>query len=315
MNANRTLTAFFDNRTDAEAAVARLVQIGISRSEIDLVEGQSQTATGSATSDANESPGFWASLERMFMPDEDRNTYAEGLRRGGYLVSVRSSDAQYEKALDILDDEGTINIDERANSWRSEGWTGATPGYATGAARMGTTGTAGAGSTRGQPSALGTAAATGSRTGTTARDSATGMNREDEVIPVAEERLNIGKREEIAGRVRVRSYVVETPVHEQVNLRQEHVNVERRPVDRAASGTEGAFRDRTIDAVEKSERAVVNKEARITEEVVVRKSAENRTETVNDKLRKTQVEVEDDRQNRGTGTSGVGGTTGTPRRT
>lgn len=310
MNANRTLTAFFDNRTDAEAAIARLVQIGIARNEINLVEGQSRTGTSSATSDANESPGFWASLERLFLPDEDRNTYAEGLRRGGYLISLRTTDAQYAKALDILDDEGTIDIDDRANSWRSEGWTGSTPGYATGSG----VGAAAAsmGAARAQPSTPGTAA--GGRTAST-RDTTTGMRGQDEVIPVAEERLNIGKREEIAGRVRVRSYVVETPVHEQVNLRQEHVNVERRPVDRAATGTEGAFRDRTIDAVEKSERAVVNKEARITEEVVVRKTAENRTETIDDKLRKTKVEVEDDRTNRGTGTTGTGGTTGTPRRT
>ena len=60
----------------------------------------------------------------MFMPEEDRYTYAEGLRRGGYLLSVNVTDARYEEALDILDDEGTINIDERAETWRKEGWTG-----------------------------------------------------------------------------------------------------------------------------------------------------------------------------------------------
>ena len=31
---------------------------------------------------------------------------------------------QYDTALDILDDEGSVNLDERAESWRSEGWGG-----------------------------------------------------------------------------------------------------------------------------------------------------------------------------------------------
>jgi len=327
MNANRLLTAFFDTQSDAQRAIDRLVQAGIPRSEINLVAGEnrgsgagmtgagtsslgaSNTATSSSSSygspsSANyEDTGFWASLSKLFMPDEDRHTYAEGLRRGGYLVSVHATDAQYAKALDILDDDGTINIDERANSWRSEGWTGYDKTRSTSA--LGATAGATSRSSATTGTNMGTAAAARS-TAATSRD-----GRTDEVIPIAEERLNIGKREEIAGRVRVRSYVVETPVHEQVNLREEHVSVERRPVDRTVTGAEAAFKDRTIEATEKAERAVVNKEARVTEEVVVHKNAENRQETINDTVRKTKVEVEDDRNRRGTGTTGTTSTSGT----
>src|SRR5215207_6136302 len=89
-----------------------------------------------------------------------------------------------------------------------------------------------------------------------------GTDREER-IPVAEERLNVGKREVNQGRVRVRSYVVETPVQEQVNLRQEHVSVERRPADRAMTGKENLFQERTIEATEKAEQAVVSKQARV----------------------------------------------------
>jgi len=287
MNANRMLTAFFDTRTAAEEAISRLVQAGIARGEINLVEGDTRTS-GASTS--YEDTGFWASLSNLFMPDEDRHTYAEGLRRGGHMVSVHTTDSQYQKALDILEDEGTINLDDRANEWKSEGWSGYNPApsrSATTASGLGTSGTSGSSSSA--------ASASRARTG-------------DEVIPVAEERLNIGKREEIAGRVRVRSYVVETPVQEDVNLRQERVSVERRPVDRAVSGAEGAFKDRTIEATETSERAVVNKEARVTEEVVLHKDAQTRKETISDTVRKTKVEVEDDRAKRGTGTTGAAGT-------
>jgi uncharacterized protein (TIGR02271 family) len=132
-------------------------------------------------------------------------------------------------------------------------------------------------------------------------------------IPVIEERLNVAKRAENSGRVRVRSYVIENPVEDRVTLRQENVSVQRRPVDRPLSAGEAAFKDRTIEATETSERAVVNKEARVTEEVVLNKTVENKTETVRDTVKKTQVEVEDERtdaRKHGAGTTGKPGAFG-----
>jgi len=84
-------------------------------------------------------------------------------------------------------------------------------------------------------------------------------------------------------------------VHEQVSLRDEKVSVERRPVDRPLTGNEDVFRERTIEAQGKREEAVVNKQARVTEEVVLKKDMNQRTETVSDKVRETKVEVEDER--------------------
>jgi uncharacterized protein (TIGR02271 family) len=122
---------------------------------------------------------------------------------------------------------------------------------------------------------------------------------------MAEERLRVSKRDVIFGRVRVRSYVMETPVQEQVTLREERVSVERRPVDRALSDADQVFQERTIEVEERGEEAVVFKEARVTEEVMIRKETEGRTETVSDTVRQTEVEVEDERGNRisGTGTT------------
>jgi stress response protein YsnF len=103
--------------------------------------------------------------------------------------------------------------------------------------------------------------------------------------------------------VRIRSYVVETPVEERVTLREERVAVERRPVDRAVGDAEQAFQERTIEAEERGEEAVVSKETRVKEEVVVRKEADQRTETVSDTVRSTEVDVEDDRGGRIRGTN------------
>jgi uncharacterized protein (TIGR02271 family) len=119
---------------------------------------------------------------------------------------------------------------------------------------------------------------------------------QEEVIPVYEEKLKVGKRVVDQGGVRVRVYTVEQPVQEGVTLRQERVAVERRPVDRAVGTAPGdAFRDRTIDVQTRQEEAVVGKEARVKEEVVVRKEADQRTQTVRDNVRRTEVDVEDDR--------------------
>ena len=118
-------------------------------------------------------------------------------------------------------------------------------------------------------------------------------------IDVVEEKLRVGKRNAEQGRVRVRSYVVETPVEEDVDLRDETVRLERRPVDRAVSGdAASAFVDRTIEATETSEQPVVSKEARVTEEISLEKAVDTRTETVRDTVRQTEVEVEDERLDR-----------------
>jgi len=241
----------------------------------------------------NEGVGFWEALKDLFLPEEDRHTYAEGLRRGGYLVTVQSREANYARALDILDDEGTIDLDERAASWRSQGWTGYT-----GADYRPGTASSTSGARAANPNAgIGSAAPTGSGRATQASGAERADTRREgeEVIPVAQEELRVGKREVSGGRVRVRSYVVETPVQEQVNLREEHVSVERRPVDRAASAGDNLFRERTIEAEERAEEAVVAKEARVKEELVLKKDVDQRTQTVSDKVRRTEVEIEDER--------------------
>ena len=125
------------------------------------------------------------------------------------------------------------------------------------------------------------------------------------MIQAAEEQLRVGKREVGGGRVRVRSYVTERPVEEQVELRQERCRLERRPVDREVAPGDAAFQERTIEAVERGEEAVVSKTARVTEEIGLRKDVERETKTIRDTVRKQEVEVEDERGARkptGTGT-------------
>ncbi len=292
----RTITAFFDNRQDANEAIERLGRAGIARANINIVEGANRTQ-GTSVSRDDEGLGFWEALKDLFLPDEDRATYAEGLRRGGFIVTVQADSAQYEKAIDILDDEGTVDLEQRAQSGRQEGWTGTGP-TGTGSDRpsMGEAGLSGATTSRAGAATATGVTGLGSTAGTAPRAPQANTGQ-DEVVQIGEEELRVGKREVSHGRVRVRSYVVETPVSEQVNLRQENVHVERRPVDRPVGGSDNLFRERTIEAEERAEEAVVSKEARVKEELIVKKDIEQRTETVSDKVRRTEVEVEDERGN------------------
>jgi uncharacterized protein (TIGR02271 family) len=118
---------------------------------------------------------------------------------------------------------------------------------------------------------------------------------DETVVPVAAEHLEVGKRTIDRGSVRVHSHVVETPVEEQVQLREETVQVERRPVDRPVGDVSNAFQERSIEVRETVEEPVVAKTARVTEEVVISKNVEERVQTVSDTVRRTEVEVEDTR--------------------
>jgi uncharacterized protein (TIGR02271 family) len=122
---------------------------------------------------------------------------------------------------------------------------------------------------------------------------AEGVYRGETTIPVVEEQIAVGKREVERGGVRVESRVTETPVEEQVNLREEHVHVERRPVNRPVGDADRAFKEGTLEVTERAEEAVVAKEARVVEEVVVGKEVAERTETVRDTVRRTDVNVEE----------------------
>jgi uncharacterized protein (TIGR02271 family) len=250
----RTLTAFYDSRSDAEDARRQLMDTGLSADEVTIAaadEGGRMPDHG-----GSHEGGFMQSLKNFFMPDEDRAAYVEGVNRGGVLLTARVTQGKEDLVIRILDESAAVDFDARQQEWRSAG---GDVGRSQGADRG-----------------------------------------EDVAIPIAEERLRVGKREVDRGSVRVRSYVTEEPASEQVALREEHVNVERRPVDeRKAGSPEGIFEERSFEVSERREEAVVGKETVVTEELHVTKDADERTETVEDTVRRTEVDVDDKREGRG----------------
>lgn len=261
---SQTVIGIFDNESEAQQAVQNLVNQGFDRNNVDMA---GRTA-GYNASDNDEDEGFGSSISNFFSnlfgSDDDRtNKYSEVAKRGITVTVHAQSEAEAERAADILDDFGAVDIDEKASQYNSN-WN--------------------------QSSNI---------SGTENRDPNFDYNRDSDInsrsLPVIEENLEVGKREEESGRARLRSRIVEKPVEENVRLRSEHINVERNPVNRQATDAElENFKEGSIEMTEHREVPVVEKQAWVKEEVSLNKDVEEHDETIHDTLRRTEVDVDRD---------------------
>ena len=378
-----TLVAVFDNRSDAQNAMDELLAAGFSRTDVNVSSadptGQTDSLTGTTEHTSEVHEGIGAQIKHFFTGlfgsdnDEHASRYSDVVSRGHHVLTlVTDSEPEVERAADVVERFGPIDLDERHDltgsassldpamlaagaaggsgvqrsssmSSQSEyrepsygagslsGETGDRNSFATqdlndpvpkgqtyqepmgGSMRAGDSLQAGGsmdsniggntldtstGSTlQGSSSLQGSSDASlgGTiQTGSMQRDMGEQLNEQrSAAIPVVQEDVKIGKREVQRGGVRVFSRLVETPVDETVNLREEHGKVERRPVDQPISSADSAaFKEQSIEMREKAEEAVVQKSARVVEEVRVGKETTQRQENIHDTVRHTEVQVE-----------------------
>jgi len=281
----QTVVGFFDTAAEAQQAAQQLAAAGFSLESVDVAQSSQggnrgnyynsastntgadrdpsdyQNTSGTVTEGAADAAGRTGdSIGNFFSnlfggdDDDDARRYTHVARNTGSIVTVHVSSAEHaHRAAEILDDAGAVDVDERASQ----------SGY--------------------QSNNL----AAGS-------DTVTNANTEGQVsAQVIEENLQVGKRVEQTGGARLRSRIVERPVEANVRLREEHVTVQRNPVDRPATDADfAAFKEGDIEITESAERAVVGKEARVVEEVTLGKEVTEREETIHDTVRKTEVDVE-----------------------
>lgn len=269
-----TLVGIFDEYTQAQAAVQALAQAGIKQGDIQVAKndhpngyatygGAKSKDYATGTSIGNKIGDFFSNLLGSDVDDDERGVYSEAVRRGSTVVTARVEDNMVDRAADIMNRNGVVNVDSRMAQYKASGYKSfdaKAPLYAPDQAK---------------------------------KEFKTFGAQGEVALPVIEEQLQVGKRAVNRGGVRVISRMTETPVEETVTLREEHVNVERRPVNREVSQADmSAMRDGMIEMTETGEEAVVSKQARVVEEVVVGKEATERTETIKDTVRRTDVEVE-----------------------
>jgi len=275
---NQTVIGMFDDANQAREAALKLENVGVTRDHIDI---SAQNAGGQAGSmapsqDDDSISGFFRSL---FNSDDDVNKYATVARRGAMVTVHADSPQQAERARDILDQCGAVDVDERHQQYQT-GWTGMAAGQQQSPTNQGV----------GSPNM---GANLGAQNLNTQDVTGRGADATSQAIPIIEEHLQVGKREVETGGARLRSRIVEKPVEEHLRLRQEHVWIERNPVNRPASEADiQNFREGQIEVTEHAEVPVVNKEARVVEEIRLGKEVEERDETVRGTVRRTDVDVE-----------------------
>jgi len=270
-----TLVGIFDDFAAAQTAVQQLTAAGVKQGAISIARnegGKGYTTYGgenskdytTGTSIGDGIANFFDSLfgTDVNNDDDERGVYSESVRRGSTIVTVNAEDATVDRAADILNQSGAVDVDRRSAQYRASGYQkfdAKAPLY-------------------------------NEEQTTTERKSY--ADQGEVALPVIEEQLNVGKRVVQRGGVRIHSRVTERPVEETISLREENINVDRRPVDRAVTDADMTnLREGDFTVTTKAEVPVVTKEAHVVEEVVVGKNVTEHTETVSDTVKRTDVDV------------------------
>ncbi len=74
--------------------------------------------------------GLIGALTESGIPEGEAKHYAEGVRRGDVLVTVKTDAINAERARDILDANGSVDVNDRVSSWQNRGWKGYDPNAA-----------------------------------------------------------------------------------------------------------------------------------------------------------------------------------------
>ncbi len=225
---------------------------------------------GAGSGASSEDEQYAAELTRIGVPSRDLKRLEEGIAQGGVVISLEAPESRTDEIERIFHKYSADKIDETDID---RGNIAAEPFVAPRLAA--------------EPA----------------------LAAEGAVVPVVEEELVVGKREVERGGVRVFRRTVEEPVTESVNLHEEHVVFERRPVDRAVTDADMRNAGQTLELTETEEIPVVSKTARVVEEVRVGKVESDRTETVHDTVRHTEVDVEPVEADTRSGVGSLPGTT------
>jgi uncharacterized protein (TIGR02271 family) len=275
---SQQVVGFFDTYAQAQKVAAELWAAGFSKNSVHVFgrDAAAGTTTSEATA-SHDDESLWQRIKAFFgfADEKEQAVYCEAYRRGHVAVAVDTqSEAETSRVAEVMRRNGAIDLESQSQRWRAEGWTPRASRSQQNAAAQAPA--------RPQPRA----------DQATRTDQAARAANAEGVIPVVKEELQVGKRTVETGGVRVFSRVQQRPVTEELELRQEHIEVERRPVNRPANPGEKAFEERAIEVKEIREEPVVKKDARVVEEVVVKKGVETHKETVKDTVRDTEVKVE-----------------------
>ncbi len=251
------IVTLFDTAAHAEAAKLNLEKAGFSDSDMSVVSASELPKSGSALRE----PGLWHRLFGSDIEQHEAEVYGKAVETGGVVLTLRAADPDVPKAMGILNQHNTVDVQERAVAH----------GLLDEDERVSA------------PAAVAAAVP--------AKPITSDVSKE-QVLRLAEEQLEVGKKLVEQGTTRIRRFVTEKPAEASVTLHEEHAEVVRRAITDPSYVQDIDWSDTTVEIVETAEQAVVSKSSHIAEEVVVGKTGSDHVETVHDTVRRQQVEVE-----------------------
>ena len=262
------IVTLYDTADHAEAARRNLVTAGFPPSDISTIN----TKTLGLTSEKLREPGLWHRLFGREIQQYEATLYGHSVDSGGVILTVRVPDSEVARATTILNAHQAVDLLKRAEQ----------QGLIASATRPATV-------------PLPTTQTTAAQPEPTARPAtlaATSTVPGEEILALAQEEINVGKRMVQEGTTRIRRFVIETPVEAQVTLHEEHARVIRRAIADPNYIRNIDWTDKTIDITETAEEPVVTKSVHVAEEVVIQREGADHVKTVRDKVRRQQIEVE-----------------------
>ena len=250
------IVTLYDTAEHAEAARRNLEAAGFPPSEISMLTNKTLTAAGEKLRE----PGLWHRLFGRDIEQHEAVVYGHTVESGGAILTVRVAETEVAKAMGILNAHKVVDVQNRAVQ---QGLISSAPVPQPAAA----------------PAQPATTAAAGAVSG-------------EQVFGLAEEQLNVGKERVETGRTRVRRFVTEKDVAADVTLHEEHAEVIRKAISDPKFVGDIDWADEDIEVVESAEHALVNKTARIVEEIGLKQVGTEHVETIRDKIRRQQVEIQ-----------------------
>lgn len=325
--AHEKIVTAFNQVQQAEAAKEKLIVEGIAEKNIDIISGERLRVEDKEI----RHPSFWQRLFGDDLDDDYASEYSKAIQSGGVLLTVRAPKDQADHIEQELSafaaDYSSVSHQNRPLTGGE--FAGETNDRMTNAPGVSPDNlasvTAGTSSITppdvNKPSLTGTEReplTSAEREMNTDRDPLTSdldrdplgnldnepLSRVDsttdrdtlandrDALKLAEEQVDISKRQVSDGTVRLRRYTVEDEVSEDLSLYDQHAEVFRRAVDEPAYLNNVDWSDKTIEVEESHEVPVIEKTARVKEEVGLRGEETSRVETVKDSVRRQEVEID-----------------------
>ncbi|HEX8367067.1 MAG TPA: YsnF/AvaK domain-containing protein [Pyrinomonadaceae bacterium] len=280
-----TVVGLFDNRSSAGAATQELIQKGFLRENIDVSNrrtSDAETSTQIVVTETGVSESIGNFFNSLFGGDKKTaSNYARAATDADAIITVQvDSLERAREAAEILDRHGALDVDGRSSQDNRQNLQSSQQNL----------------QYNQQYNQQNLVGAPGTpETAPNTADIQTAANIQNETaIPVIEEQLQVGKQIVQREGARLRSRIVEKPVEANLRLREEHIVVNRRLVDREVTDADLTnFREGELVITEHAEIPVVGKQARVVEEIVIGKNVTEHVETVHETIRRNEVEVEE----------------------